>query len=100
MLITNLDPPRDPHRDMLAICKTDWEPGVLIDDLFYELKEAAIRSQTPMKLACVVLISQLPPSVQNVMKDWIAEIGEVDTVQARTFISKVKETQRERHTLG
>ena len=65
MLIANLDPPKDQHRDMLAICKTDWEPRVLIDDLFYELKEAAIRSQTPMKLACVVLICQLPPNVQH-----------------------------------
>ena len=65
MLITNLDPPKDQHRDMLAICKTDWEPGVLIDDWFYELKEAAIRSQTPMNLACVVLICQLPPNVQR-----------------------------------
>ena len=57
MLITNLDPPKNPHRDMLAICKTYLKPGVPIDDLFYELKEAAIRSQTPMRLACMVLIS-------------------------------------------
>ena len=57
MLITNFDPPKDPHRDMLAICKTYWKPGVLIDDFFYELKEAAIRSQAPIRLAGMVLNS-------------------------------------------
>ena len=29
---------------MLSICKASWKPGVLIDDLFYELKDHNLRN--------------------------------------------------------
>ena len=89
-LIDNLDDPVDSTTAMQTIRNKDWEPGTLVDDYFYELRTAATAAKTPLRIACVVLITQLPSPVQGPVNDWLAEKEDVTTAVAREFIKKVR----------
>ena len=62
-----------PMKAMHEIRDGDWEPGTYIDDYFYQLKAATTAAKAPLRIACVVLITKLPPSVQSLVNDWLAE---------------------------
>ena len=47
-----LDPPIDRTHAMVALCRQDWEPGVLVDDYFYQLKVDGERAQAPLRMVC------------------------------------------------
>ena len=59
-LSDNLDPPVDSTKAMEIIRGKGWEPGTYIDDYFYELKAASESAQVPLRMTCIVLITQLP----------------------------------------
>ena len=92
----NLDPPVDCMKAMQEIRDGDWEPGTYIDDYFYQLKAATTAAKAPLRIACVVLITQLPPSVQSLVNDWLAEKDDVNVTVAREFINKVRKTLAEK----
>ena len=91
-----LDPPIDRTRAMVALCRQDWEPGVLVDDYFYQLKVDDERAQAPLRMVCTLLIAQLPTPVQAPIKEWLATKEEIDSRQARAFVEYVRETLTER----
>ena len=93
----NLDAPIDPTKAMQTIRNKDWEPGVFIDDYFYELKTATVWAKAPLRIACVVLITQLPPSVQGPINDWLAEKEELTAALSREFICKVRKVLVEKN---
>ena len=86
----NLDPPVDCMKAMQEIRDKDWKPGIYIDEFFYELKAAITAAKAPLRVACIVLITQLPPSVQSRINDWIAEKDDVNVIVTRDFINKVR----------
>ena len=86
----NLDTPVDVTKSMQSIREQDWQPGTLIDDYFYELKVATLGAKAPLRVACVVLITQLPHSLQSSINDWLMEKEDVSPAIAREFILKVR----------
>ena len=90
ILIESLDPPQDLQQQMLALCRSDWKPGQPIDDFFYEIKRAAEKAEAPVNMVAIILINQLPGSIQSSLQEWIKTHPVEDRVTARTFISKVR----------
>ena len=88
ILIESLDPPQDPQQQMLALCRSDWKPGQPIDDFFYEIKRAAEKAEAPVNMVAIILINQLPGSIQSSLQEWIKTHPVEDRVTARTFISR------------
>ena len=95
-LIKCLDSPIDPQQSLLTLCHKEWEAGVPIGDYFYELRSAAQEAQAPLRMACLALTSQLPPAVQNILKDWIATQDEITKPIARDFIVVVRKRLTEK----
>ena len=93
----NLDSPVDPTKAMQTIRNKDWEPGVFIDDYFYDLKTVTIWAKAPLRIACVVLITQLPPSMQGPINDWLTGKDEVTAAVAREFIGNVRKVLVEKN---
>ena len=89
ILRDNLDTPVDVTKSMQSIRNLNWQPGTFIDDYFYELKAATVGAKAPLRIACVVLVTQLPQTVQGVINDWLVEKEEITPVIAREFIYKV-----------
>ena len=50
-LIKQTDLPKDPHRALRELRKTDWQPGENVDDFFYRMKDLALKTKTTMTLA-------------------------------------------------
>ena len=88
--------PVDPQQALLTLCHREWEAGVPIDDYFYELIAAAQDAVASLRMACLVLTSQVPPAVQNSLKEWVAARDEVTKPLAREFIIMVRKTLTER----
>ena len=59
-IIRKLDPPTDRTQGMFALCRKDWEPGVLVDDYFYQTKLDGDRAQAPLRMVSTLLIAELP----------------------------------------
>ena len=95
-LIKCLDPPIDPQQALLTLCHKEWKAGVPIDDYFYELIAAAQGAEAPLRIACLVSISQVPPAIQNPLKEWVAAQAEVTKHLAREFIIIVRKALTER----
>ena len=95
-LIRCLDPPIDPQQALLMLCHKEWEAGVPVDNYFYELHDASVDAEAPMRMACLVLISQMPQPAQNPLKEWIAAREDVTKPIARDFIVMVRKTLTER----
>lgn len=51
--------------------------GVPIDDYFYQLIAAAQDAVAPLRMAYLVLVSQVLPTIQNLLKEWVAAQVEV-----------------------
>ena len=90
VLIRNLDPPTDPHREMLKLCRSDWKPGQQIDDFFYEIKGAASKAKAPLSIVALILVSQLPVPLQHKVNEWIRDNPVEDQRSARSFITKIR----------
>ena len=75
---------------MVNLCRSDWEPGQGIDDFFYLLKYSVERANAPLRMACLILIGQLHPNVQNSMKEWLSTKDEIGKPEAREFIKRVR----------
>ena len=73
----NLDTPVDVTKSMQSIREQDWQPDTLIDDNFCELKAGILGAKAPLRVACVVLVTQLPHSVQSSINDWLMEKEDV-----------------------
>ena len=56
-LINQIDPPKDPHRALRELRKTDWQAGENVDDFFYRMKDLALEAKTTMTLACSIFRS-------------------------------------------
>ena len=100
ILIDNLDEPVDSTTAMQSLRNKDWEPGTFVDDYFYELKAAVIDAKVPLRVACVILITQLPPPVQGPINDWLAEKVDITLSIAREFINKVRNALVEKSSLS
>ena len=57
---------------MVALSRKDWEPGVVADDYFYQMKLDNDRTQAPLRMVCAFLIAQLTTSVHTYIKEWLA----------------------------
>ena len=90
-----LDPPVDPQQSLLTLCHKEWEPGIQIDD-YYELAGATQVAEAPLRMACLVLVSQLPSAVQSSLKEWVAAHNEVTKPLARDFVVLVRKLLTEK----
>lgn len=61
------------------------EPGQPIDD-FYVIETAANMVEAPVNMIVIILINQLPESIQSFIQEWINIHLVVDRNTARTFL--------------
>ena len=89
-LINQIDPPKDPHRALRELRKTDWQAGENVNDFFNRMKDLALEAKTTMILACSIFVSQLPLNLQPPLREWLEWQGEIQTKEARELLVKVK----------
>ena len=89
-LIKQIVPPKDPHRGLRELRKTDWQAGESVDDFFYRMQDLAREARPSTSMACNIFVSQFPLSIQPSLREWLDVREEVGTKEARELIVKVK----------
>ena len=95
-----MDEPVDSTTAMQSLRNKVWEPRMFVDDYFYELKAAAVQAKAPLRVTCVVLLTQLPPPAQGPINDWLVEKVDVTVSILREVINKVRKALVEKTFLS
>ena len=82
-LIKQIDPPKDQHRALRELRKTDLQAGENVDHFFYRMQDLSREAKTTMSMACNIFVSQLPLSILPSLREWLDGQGDVGTKVTR-----------------
>ena len=93
VLKDHLDPPVDVYQATRRYYRMDWSCGEQVNDYFVKMWKEARLSGHSTRHACVNMVSQLPPQIQQTAKAWMVEKhpeGDVSDEAGRSFMVKIR----------
>ena len=86
-----LDPPIYPYQLMQELCRSDWEPGIQVDDFFLGIRRKAQYAGVGMKFAASILASQLPKDIRSKIRDKVRKVADdIQGADGKELIKTVK----------